>query len=223
MLSDLAPGDRPRERLLAEGAQRLEPAELLALVLGTGRGSGEDALQLAHRLLREVGGLPGLGAADAEGLQRVGGVGPVKAARILAAFELVGRARGLTPAPEPQTVGDAEGDPVATLAERLRGQVPTGERAVLGVRADGAGEPVTLALGEGLGPQTRPGALLVRLLETGAGPWWVAVLRPGTGPTSREREAADRLFAAAALLGLRLEGLLVIAGRRHWAVAQEDR
>ncbi len=218
-LIDLLPEDRPRERLLADGPGRLEPAELLAIVLGTGRGSGEDALQLAERVLRDVGGLDGLAAADLPALLGVGGIGPVKAARILAALELARRAPARTT--QHDAVEPAPVEPLAACAERLRGQVPAGERAVLGVRADGAGEPVTLALGEGLGPQTRPGTLLVRLLDAGPGPWWVAVLRPGGPPTPRERDAADRILAAATLLGVRVGRVFVVAGRHYWPVAED--
>ncbi len=51
--------ERPRERLIAEGPERLTDAELLAIVLRVGRGTfkkrvpGETALTLARSLLRE--------------------------------------------------------------------------------------------------------------------------------------------------------------------------
>ncbi len=87
-MRDLEPSARPRERLLREGPHILEPSELLALVLVTGRGSGQDARQLAHRVLGQLGGLEGLAGADAKQLQTLRGIGPVRSARIRAALEL---------------------------------------------------------------------------------------------------------------------------------------
>jgi len=80
-------GERPRERLLAEGAQRLTTAELLAIVLRTGS-RGRSAVDLARRLLQDLNGLGGLEAADPAALTEATGVGPAKAAQIKAALEL---------------------------------------------------------------------------------------------------------------------------------------
>ena len=71
--------DRPRERLLARGAEALSERELLALLLGKGR-RGESALDLAAALLAEHGGLAGVAAARPEELARRPGIGPAKRA-----------------------------------------------------------------------------------------------------------------------------------------------
>jgi DNA repair protein RadC len=81
---------RPRERLLTLGPESLADAEVLAVLLGTGI-RGRSALDLGHDLLAEYGGPAGLaGAAPAE-LARRPGIGPVKAARVVAAFSLARR------------------------------------------------------------------------------------------------------------------------------------
>lgn len=214
-LWDLSPEDRPRERLLRDGAHTLESTALLALVLGTGRGNGEDALQLARRVLDELGGVEALGAATPEALQTIIGIGPVKSARIRAAFELALRAGPVEP---PHEVPPPE-DPLTDAIERMRGQVAIGERAVLALRPQAAGEPITLALGEGLGPRTRLGSHLARMLGEGVGPWWIFVVRPGGEPRAAEREAALRLEEAARLVGLSLERVVLIGGRDAWALS----
>jgi DNA repair protein RadC len=86
-MKEVAPHDRPREKLARLGCHGLGDNELLALVVGSGCRSA-DALALANRLLASVGGLPGLTRAAAGELCRVPGVGPVRAGRILAAVEL---------------------------------------------------------------------------------------------------------------------------------------
>jgi DNA repair protein RadC len=88
---DLPELDRPRERLLSQGAAALSDRELLALVLGSGR-PGCDAIELAAVLIGESGGLPALATADPHVLKRLPGIGAAKAARVAASFELARRA-----------------------------------------------------------------------------------------------------------------------------------
>jgi DNA repair protein RadC len=82
---------RPRERLLEEGAEQLGDAELVAVLLGTGRVRAPVAV-LAAALLEEVGGLSGLARAGPGALLSVAGLGGAKAARLAAAVELGRRA-----------------------------------------------------------------------------------------------------------------------------------
>lgn len=80
--------DRPRERLWTLGAGALTSQELLAVLLGTGR-RGHDALgSAAHLLTLADGSLRQLAARPGAQLLRESGIGPAKAARILAALEL---------------------------------------------------------------------------------------------------------------------------------------
>jgi len=84
-------GERPRERLLRLGAGALADVELVAILLRSGRG-GETAVDLGRRLLLLCGeaGAAGLCRLGPEDLAAVPGVGPAKAAVVLAALE-VGR------------------------------------------------------------------------------------------------------------------------------------
>jgi DNA repair protein RadC len=86
-IRDWPEGERPRERLLAEGAPRLTTAELLAIILRTGS-RGRSAVDVARSLLQDVKGLAGLEAATPATLGEAIGVGPAKAAQIKAALEL---------------------------------------------------------------------------------------------------------------------------------------
>jgi DNA repair protein RadC len=90
-VSSLLEIDRPRERLWSLGPCALTTAELLAIVLGTG-GGGQDVLELAARLLELAdGSLRRLAQRPAAELLRSPGIGPTKAARLMAAFELGAR------------------------------------------------------------------------------------------------------------------------------------
>ncbi|HEY7676051.1 MAG TPA: UPF0758 domain-containing protein, partial [Candidatus Methylomirabilis sp.] len=70
--------DRPRERLFQRGPEELSEAQLLAVLLVTGR-RGRSAVEVAHELLRAVGGLRGLDGASIAALAKKRlGVGPAK-------------------------------------------------------------------------------------------------------------------------------------------------
>jgi DNA repair protein RadC len=86
-MKDVAPHDRPREKLERLGALALGDNELLALVIGSGSRDA-DALALANRLIEHAGGLHGLTRIDVGQLRRVSGIGRARAAQILAAVEL---------------------------------------------------------------------------------------------------------------------------------------
>lgn len=93
--------DRPREKLLQQGAGALTPAELLAILIGSGS-THETAVGLMQRLMRDCGGsLRRLGRLSVADLCTYNGIGEAKAITILAACEL-GRRRAQEPPDERQ-------------------------------------------------------------------------------------------------------------------------
>jgi DNA repair protein RadC len=82
----------PQERLFRLGAAALTDPELLSLLLGP----GSRAHGLAQALLATQGGLKALVQQDPQELWARPGVGPVRAARVLAALELGRRAQRVT-------------------------------------------------------------------------------------------------------------------------------
>lgn len=82
--------ERPRERLLAQGAGSLSDAELVAVCLRSGL-RGKSAVDLARELLAGFGGIAGLLAADLTALLAVRGLGTAKAAQFAAVLELARR------------------------------------------------------------------------------------------------------------------------------------
>jgi len=86
-ISDLPVHDRPRERLAANGAEKLSNAELVAILLRTGL-KGMSAIHVAEQLLRQFGSLENLARAPLEELRQVKGIGRDKAVTLKAAFTL---------------------------------------------------------------------------------------------------------------------------------------
>jgi len=89
-ISDWRPEDRPRERLLTEGAENLPNAHLLAVLLRTGV-RGKSAVDLGSELLERFGSISRLLSAGPH-LLEIKGLGPAKTAQFAAAIELARRA-----------------------------------------------------------------------------------------------------------------------------------
>jgi DNA repair protein RadC len=84
---DLAPHDRPREKLEKSGVVALGDNELLAVLIGHGTPRA-SALALANEVLTLAGGARGLTRLHRDQLARVRGIGRAQASRIQAAVEL---------------------------------------------------------------------------------------------------------------------------------------
>jgi DNA repair protein RadC len=86
-IADMEQSERPRERLARYGATQLSNPELLAILLRVGV-EGENAIQMANRILNANRGLIGLYRTGYLELCEQHGIGPAKAAQLLAAIEL---------------------------------------------------------------------------------------------------------------------------------------
>ena len=97
-IKDWPISERPRERLIAKGAEHLTDAELLGIILRIGRGatkSGQrqSAVDLAKAVLTDFKGLQGIDRAHLNDLLKIAGLNVAKVAQIKAALELGKRLR----------------------------------------------------------------------------------------------------------------------------------
>lgn len=90
-IKDLPLPQRPRERLIADGARALSDAELLAVFLRVGV-QGCNAVELGERMLRHFGSINALFGASVAEFSRLHGLGPAKFAQLNAVMELARRA-----------------------------------------------------------------------------------------------------------------------------------
>ncbi len=204
-LKDLPAVDRPRERLLREGPAALADYELLAIVLGAGR-RGESALALAMRLL-DKDGLDGLRRLGASGLRRVPGLGPARAAQVMAALEL-GRRTGAQPArlrlDEPEQVYDYLRRRLDPHVEELLALLLDGRLRLLG--------EVRVARGGRGGIGILPADVLRPAVQAGAAGVLLAHNHPSGDPRPSKADVATtrQIQEAAQLLGVELVDHLVI-------------
>ncbi|WP_241830472.1 JAB domain-containing protein [Parafrankia colletiae] len=216
-LKDLPTHERPRERALASGVEALADRELLALLLGSGA-PGSDAVDLAGRLIARHGGLYDLARAAPAELVAHAGVGPAKAARVCAAFQLGHRAS--RPPPARRAVASTAAL-AAVAAPHLRGL--RAERVIV-IVCDGGGTvlragPFSPAMGDGTsdGSPLSVRELLAHVLRCGGSAFGLAHNHPDGNPepSRADRQVTHRVQEAAGLVGLRFLDHVIVT-EKSW-------
>jgi DNA repair protein RadC len=215
-----APGtDLPRERLWALGPSALTTAELLAILIGTG-GGGVSVIDVARRLLDVgEGSLRRLARRPQAELLRTPGIGPTKAARLVAAFELGTR---LSREERPPVVRIREPEDVARLFEgRLRDlQVEEFHLLALDSQSHVLRE-VLVTRGLLNSSLVHPREVFRAAIAEAAAGIIVVHNHPSGDPTpsAEDRAVTQQLAAAGRLLDLPLYDHVIIAGDRFVSFA----
>ncbi|MEO1397057.1 MAG: DNA repair protein RadC [Cyanobacteria bacterium J06634_5] len=223
-VADMPATERPRERLLAHGAKRLSAAELVAILLGTGQGPGGlSAVGLGQHLLQRLGkdqpngdGIPVLREVSAEELMKISGVGPAKAATILAALELGKRV--LQSQPPLLTVVDDPSVAAAFLGHELMWQDQ--ERfavLLLDVKHRIIGSKV-ISIGTATETLAHPRDIFREAIKRGATRVIVAHNHPSGSlePSGEDMSLTRQLLKGAHILGIPLLDHLIL-GNGDWA------
>ena len=218
-IRDWPEGERPRERLVAEGSRRLTTAELLGIVLRTGS-RGESAVDLARTLLREWEGLAGLEAADPAALGETKGVGPAKIAQMKAALELGRRLLAEVERQSRPRIASSK-DVLELLAPRLRGLQHERCEVIL---LNGGNEVVALdTLSEGSLTESPvyPREILQRANRHHAAAVILVHNHPSghSQPSAGDRALTEELVLAGELLRIPLVDHVIIGGRDHYSFA----
>jgi DNA repair protein RadC len=204
-------GERPRERLLRQGAQSLTDAELVAILLRVGM-QGTSAVELARQVLNKFGLLRALTAAPLSALLEVKGLKGAKAAQLAAAMK-VARRVSLPDARERVTLKNTA-QAAAYLRSRLQGLSEEHFRALFLNRRGALLEDALLAVGSV--DEARPPIRLAvtRTLQANAGAVIVAHNHPSGAaePSESDRLFTEDLFAALKPIGVKLLDHVVIGG-----------
>ncbi len=97
---DMQKDERPRERLLKNGASALSDSELLAIILRTGS-KHENVISLSHRILKEYN-IKQLSQINLTQLMKVHGIKQGKASQIAACFEIARRLESFNESEKPK-------------------------------------------------------------------------------------------------------------------------
>lgn len=204
----------PRERLASCGAPALSDAELLAVLLGTGR-TGEGVVSVAVRLLTETGSLWALRRMSPAELGRLSGIGPAKASRLSAAFEVGLRAltfpeEQAAPLSNSEAVFSRYGRPL--MASRI-------ERFLV-IAVDAKNRPRSqreVARGGRTSCQVDPAEVFRFLVaESASGAIFLHNHPSGDPqPSPQDLELTERLVAAGSLLDIRILDHVVVGNGRY--------
>jgi DNA repair protein RadC len=218
-VSTLPSTERPRERLWSLGPAALTTAELLAIVIGTG-GGGQDVLELAARLLElSDGSLRRLAQRPFAELLRYPGVGPTKAGRIIAGFELGARA-AREERPPVQRIREPE-DVIRVFGTRLRDlQVEEFHLLALDSQSQVLRE-VLITRGLLNSSLVHPREVFRAAIAEAAAGIIVVHNHPSGDPTpsAEDRAATKQLVSAGQLLDLPVYDHVIIAGDRFVSFA----
>jgi DNA repair protein RadC len=213
-------GEGPREKLLLRGAGALSDAELLAVVLRTGR-PGASALDVAHGLLRRAGDLAGLMCLDTDELEAEPGLGPGKVAQLHAARELARRC-----AEQALRAGDVMSSPERTR-EFLQYHLGGREREVFSCLFLDSQHRLLrcedLFLGTLDGAAVYPREVAVRALRYRAAAVILAHNHPSgvAEPSAADRRITERLSAALGLLDVRVLDHIIVGRGRTFSFAEQ--
>jgi DNA repair protein RadC len=219
-ITDWPAGERPRERLLQEGAAALSDAELLAIFLRVGV-RGKSAVDLARELLAEFQGLNGLFCASRQACTQVKGLGDAKYAQLQAVLEMSRRALI-----EEMRQRDCLSSPVAVrdwLRLRLAG-LP--HEVFMAVFLDAQNRVLAAEeLFRGTLTQTSvyPREVVKRALAQNAAGVILAHNHPSgvAEPSQADRWLTDQLKAALALVEVRVLDHFVVAGNTALSFAEK--
>jgi len=219
ILTTLPHAERPRERLWTLGPTALTTAELLAVLIGTGKG-GRGVLEVAGCLLEvSEGSLRRLARRPHAELLQADGIGPTKAARLIAAFEL-GARLAREERPPVQRIREPE-DVVRLYVGRLRDlQVEEFHLLALDSQSQVLRE-VLVTRGLLNSSLVHPREVFRAAIAEAAAGIIVVHNHPSGDPTpsAEDRAVTQQLAAAGRLLDLPLYDHVIIAGDRFVSFA----
>ena len=224
-IKELPTDERPRERMMEQGADALSPAELLAILIGSGN-TEESAVQLMQRVLADCGGsLKTLSRQSIADLtNRYKGLGPAKAVTILAACEL-GKRRLLEAAEEKRLVQSAA-DIYNIMYPRMR-DLAHEESYALYLRSDYSmeGMPFLISKGGIAGTQVDI-RLVVREALVRQTPVLAFVHNHPSGnirPSREDDRLTERISQACRLMDLRLLDHVIVADGDYFSYRENGK
>lgn len=220
-IRELEPACRPRERLLEYGPAVLSDAELLAVLMRTGR-RGRGAVVEANALLVAAGGLAELARWSSAELLGVAGIGPAKAATLLASLEL-GHRIARQRLREAELLGDPE-----VVGEYLVRRLQIERREVFGFLTVDGRHRLIRSHEHSLGTRTQapvdPADLFRRALTDGAAAVLIYHNHPSgqLEPSRDDLDLTRRLVKAGEVVGVAVWDHVIVGGSR-WLSLRRSR
>jgi DNA repair protein RadC len=208
--------DCPRERLARDGSDRLSIEDLVALVMRSGDRRC-DAWTLARRLIDRAGGLASLSGVSFRELASMPGVGPAKAANLLAAFEL-GRRIASAPLERGQAIR-SPADVQRHFQPRWRDRRRESFHAL---QLDGRHRLTSVdevSIGTLTASLVHPREVFREAIRNAAAALLLVHHHPSgdPSPSPEDRSVTERLVAAGRLLGIRVVDHVIVADSGYFS------
>ncbi len=202
--------EKPREKLLKEGKEKLSITEILAIIIGSGTGD-RSALDLASEIIAmDSSGIRFLADCKPEELTRIKGIGPAKACDILAAVELGKR---IATVPKEKTVRiESSSDIAGIFMEKMR-YYKKEHFVNLMINAKGQIiEETEVSVGDLCSSTTHPREVFVDAVRRSAGSVVFVHNHPSGDPSPSDMDivTTKRLMQAGEILGIPVLDHIVI-------------
>ena len=202
--------EKPREKLLKEGKEKLSLTEILAIIIGSGTGE-KSALDVASEIIAmDSRGIRFLADCKPEELKKIKGIGTAKACDILAAVELGKR---IATVPKEKTIRiESSSDIAAIFMERMR-YYKKEHFVNLMINAKGEIiEETEVSIGDLCSSTTHPREVFVDAVRRSAGSVVFVHNHPSGDPSPSEMDivTTKRLMQAGEILGIPVLDHIVI-------------
>ena len=218
-ITDWAVEERPREKLITKGTSSLGNAELLGILISSGK-KGKSAVDLGRELLQMVNNnLNSLGKLSIAELRKIKGIGPARAVTIAAALEL-GRRRKLAEAEELNQVRSS-GD-VAGIFQPLLADLPHEEFWVLFLnRSNRVINRMKLSQGGISGTVTDVRMIMKQAIENLASGIIVCHNHPSgnLNPSESDTKITGKIKDAGNMIDIQLLDHIIIYGKEYYSFA----
>ncbi|MFZ5642289.1 MAG: RadC family protein [Bacillota bacterium] len=212
-IKDMPADQRPRERLMREGAKALSDSELIAIILRTGN-SEQSAVELATDVLSCFSGLKNLIQANIEELSAIKGIGPAKAVQLKAAIEIGKRIASVTDSSRPSIKGPE--DAALIVMEDMRHLDREHFCALLLNTKHQVMARETISIGTLNSSMVHPRELFKAAIKRSAAAVILVHNHPSGDPTpsSEDRDITDRLKKAGDLIGIDVLDHIIIGDKK---------
>jgi len=213
--------ERPREKLLAQGADSLSDSELLAILIRNGTRQ-KTALDLGREMLGlSKNNLVALGRLSVRELMKIKGIGEAKAIAIAAALELGRRRQSVLPLDK--ILVQSSGDVAGFLQAKLQDE----QREVFAVlflnRANKVNHFEIISEGGITGTVADPRVILKRALEESAVNLILCHNHPSGSlkPSRADEQLTSKIRDAARLLDIQVLDHIIVSERGYFSFADE--
>lgn len=217
--------DRPREKLLSQGARSLTDSELLAILIRAGSRK-ETAVEVSRRLLARAGNdINELGKWSVEKIQQTGikGLGKVKAITIVAALELGKRRKDFEQSTKEIPRITASSHAYDILYSRLNNLHHEEFWILFLSRNNSVVKDERISAGGVAGTVVDSKILYKRALELNASFLVLAHNHPSGNlqPSTEDIKLTEKLVAAGKMLDIKVLDHIIIAGSSYFSFADE--